>query len=259
MSKKKEAESMDLDLEASVRPEVMATNDYTPPETFNKAVQYFIEREKQDVTQTMRSAWELGGTIKALMDEGKYGENTVELFCEKTKIGTSWCYECKTMFETYNWNTIQTRFIETGVRPYALTRIASVKDKTVRAQLENKLIAGELPPTKFGEIKKQIEAEVNPEKEEKEEKEPGTKKDPVTKNVSAANEIRGIFGDIEQTSKNLVFMLEKVDKGLDQVDQISDNTVMDSTMMYVSSCGEQMTSLQTRIHACLNKMKPYIT
>jgi len=163
------------------------------------------------------------------------------------------------MFETYNWKTIQERFIETGVRPYALTRIASVKDKTVRAQLENKLIAGELPPTKFSEIKKQIEAEVSPGKEEKEESASGTKKDPVTKTVSAANEIRGIFGDIEQTSKNLVFMLEKVDTGLDQADDISDDTVRDSTMMYVASCNEQMTSLQTRLHACLNKMKPYIT
>lgn len=260
MTKKKEDTGMDL--ETSVRPEIVADNKYTPPKTFTEAVKYFIERDKQDTNQTLRSSWELGGTVKALMDEGKYGESTIEDFCEETRISASWCYECKTLFETYSWDIIEKRFVETRVRPYALTRIASIKDKTVRAQIENKLVDGTLEVSKIGEEKKRLEAEANPPKDKGGDDDgegAGSTKDPTTQTVSASNAIRGVFGDIEQTSKNIEFMLEKIDNALDQLEDIADDTVRDSTLGYISSCHEQMLSLEKRLHACTAKTKQYIT
>ena len=264
MTKKKTdaKEEVGLDLEPTTRPEVMADNNYEPPKTFTDAVKYFVDREKKDVTQTLRTAWELGGTIKALMEDGKYGESTVEEFSEKAEISPSWCYECKTLFEVYSWEIIQTRFVETRIRPYALTRIAATKDKVVRAQLENKLVDGTLEVSKIDQERKKIDAEVNPDKGKDNGDDEGSgpvgPKDATSQTVSTSNDIRGVFGDIEQTAKNLEFMLEKVDNALDRIDDMTDETVRDSTLAFVSSSYEQMLSLEKRLHACAAKTKQYI-
>ena len=273
-----------------IRPEVLAKVEFKTMDDYDKMVVHYKGRMRQCDSAAVRIHWELGAHVTDLKEKGKYGARSVKDFAESLGTTDKWLYEVALLYTTYSWEEIEKKFIAAGVKPYAICRLATITDKVVRAQLEQKLLSGEIGPGDINEAKKLIEGPKAP----KEPKTPpadeiidgdadedanadGTAekaegddepapmrfkgqagdelKDSGEMSGDAATRIRNALAKAEDVAGIMIDRLGSVEQALQDLDTIEDDATIDSVMSRMASCYDTLNKLYVRTLGTVNNIK----
>jgi hypothetical protein len=108
-----------------------------------------------------RFMWEVGQVATWQQENAEYGDGIVDKLADLIHRKKTWIYECIKMHNTYDWKTVEEKFIQAGVPASSIARLASIDDASTRNYVEDQLISGVIHYDDITKAKKQFEAQVN--------------------------------------------------------------------------------------------------
>lgn len=224
----------------------------TPEEAFDHLKRSMVD----NMVKFARFLWEVGQVAVWTRADAKYGEGVVEQMAEMFGRKKTWVYECIKMHERYEWDTIVERFIEAGVPPASIQRLACIDDESTRNYVEDKLVEGTIHYDDITKAKKEFEERINDTEHTHSEMCDGS--DPSMEEIKAAKNagedsadskaaavMRGYFGGLERDIDEIIAKMDdKFFAAMDQLSNISDDSLYDLSLDRMASCAAKMRKLQ---------------
>lgn len=225
----------------------------TPEQAFDHLKQSMVD----NMLKFARFLWEVGQVAVWTRADAAYGDGVVEQMADMFGRKKTWVYECIKMYERYEWDTIVERFIEAGVPPASIQRLACIDDESTRNYVEDKLVEGEIHYDDITKAKKEYEEKVNDTEHTHEELgegfEPSMEEIQAQKKAGedsessrAASLMNGYFGGVETEVDSLLMKLDdKFFAAVDKLSEISDDGLYDLAVDRMVRCAVKMKKLKT--------------